>query len=65
MEEKFYFEFNVMELNIMLKALKKLPYEESANIIQKIISVHEQQSIEKEKEKQKVIKKEKMDVKKE
>jgi hypothetical protein len=48
MEEKFNLEFTFTELNVILKACKKLPYEESAGVIQNIISQYE--TIQKEKE---------------
>ena len=50
MEEKVVFEFNIVELNTVVKALKKLPYEESAQLIQSIIKTYETQLMEKEKE---------------
>ena len=49
MEEKYSFEFNVVELSTLVKSLKKLPYEESAGLIQGIITSVEKQQIEREK----------------
>jgi len=49
MEEKYVFEFNMIELNAVVKGLKKLPYEESAGIIQGIINEVQKQQAEREK----------------
>lgn len=44
MEEVYKFEWNVVELNVFLKALQKLPYEQSAELIHKMqLSVQTQQ----------------------
>ncbi len=40
-EELFKLEFTFTELNIILKACKKLPYEESVGIIQSAIKQYE------------------------
>jgi len=49
MEEKYVLEFNMIELNAVVKGLKKLPYEESAGIIQGIINEVQKQQAEREK----------------
>lgn len=49
MEEKYTFEFNVVELNTIIKALKKLPYEESATLIQNVYNDVSKQQVEREK----------------
>jgi len=49
MEEKYVLEFNMIELNSVVKGLKKLPYEESAGIIQSIINEVQKQQAEREK----------------
>ena len=36
MEEKYNFEFTVVELNTIFKGLQKMPYEVSAELIHKI-----------------------------
>jgi len=49
MNEKFNFEFTVMELNVIIKGLKELPYKESNSIIERIIEEYEKQAIEAQK----------------
>lgn len=49
MEEKYTLEFNVVKLNTIIRALKKLPYEESAELINGIINDVTKQQIENEK----------------
>ncbi len=44
MEEKYGFEFNVVELNVIIKGLQKMPYEQSAEVIHNIqLNVQKQQ----------------------
>lgn len=49
MEENYNFEFNVVELNVILTGLKKVPYEHSAEVIHKIQLAVQTQQQEKEK----------------
>lgn len=49
MEEKYNFELNVVELNVILKGLQKMPYEQSADVIHKIQLTIQTQQQEREK----------------
>ena len=42
--EVFKFEFTFPEINVVLAGLKKLPWEQSAGIIQKMIATYEDQT---------------------
>lgn len=43
-EKKFNFTFSFFELTTILKACKKLPYEETAKLIERIIDEYEVQA---------------------
>ena len=49
MEEKYNFELNVVELNVIIKGLQKMPYEQSADVIHKIQLAVQSQQQEREK----------------
>jgi len=48
MNEKFNFELSILDLNVILKGLKELPYKESNGLIQFIIDSYEKQAKEKD-----------------
>lgn len=42
-EKVFSFNFNFVELNVLIKACRELPYKESAGLINKIMEEYEKQ----------------------
>ena len=49
MEEKYTLEFNVVEVDFILKALMKMPYEHSASLIHRVRKDLTEQQMEREK----------------